>query len=491
MKFQVFKNGKVVDKFSLCGAYLFGGDGIGIRRAQISFKNGFIQCKRPNLDTAGLALLWPIDGFGRILLPTTCLPERERPYNLNIEITRAKLMQIVNKREDWLFFNNIDELGDVCKDGQDLFIKAIQNISDSPQSSQLADDSLKKAIVFSENLAIKQSESLFEARGTSHGFGRGCLGCRVDPQQIDNPLYVEKLLELFGSVTIPINWAKIESKKGIYDFSTIDACVNVLGKEKVTLSAGPLLCFSKEYLPMWLLRSGVGFEKIRETAYRFVSEVVARYSGIIRAWYAISGLNVFNYFGFRFEQILEMTRAANMAVKQGSDRAMKIIEISNPWGEYYATIPNSIPPIVYMDMVVQSGINFDAFGLQVRFGKNQSGMHVRDMMQISAILDSFAPIAKPLYVTDLEVPSKSGTGLQDEKVAGIWHKEWDQMQQGQWIKQFYKIALSKQFVNSVTYSYLADTEDSVIADSGLLTAELESKESYLMLKELYDGIFSR
>ncbi len=125
MKFQVFKNGKVVDKFSLCGAYLFGGDGIGIRRAQISFKNGFIECKRPNLDTAGLALLWPIDGFGKVLLPTTCLPERERPYNLNVEITRAKLMQIVNKREDWLFFNNIDDLGDACKEGQDLFIRRV------------------------------------------------------------------------------------------------------------------------------------------------------------------------------------------------------------------------------------------------------------------------------------------------------------------------------------------------------------------------------
>ncbi|MHC4534413.1 MAG: hypothetical protein ACYS6K_10710, partial [Planctomycetota bacterium] len=172
-------------------------------------------------------------------------------------------------------------------------------------------------------------------------------------------------------------------------------------------------------------------------------------------------------------------------------RALKIIEISNPWGEYYTTIPNSIPPIVYMDMVVQSGINFDAFGLQVRFGKNQPGMHVRDMMQISAILDSFAPIAKPLYITGVEVPSQNGIGLQDGNVAGIWHEEWNQLQQGQWIEQFYKIALSKQFVNSVTYSHLTDTEDSAIADSGLLTAELESKASYRMLKELHDGIFSR
>ncbi|MHC4555862.1 MAG: endo-1,4-beta-xylanase [Planctomycetota bacterium] len=491
MKFQVFKNGKVVDKFMLSGAYLFGGDGIGIRRTQITFKDGFVECIKSNLETAGMALLWPIDGFGKVLLPTTCLPDRERPYNLNVEIARAKLMQIVNKREDWLFFNSIEGLEDLLKEAQDLFIQAIQNISEPSVASQLADESLKKAIIFSEMLAIKQAESLFQTRTKSHGFGRGCFGCRIDPLEMDNPVYVDKLLELFGSVTIPINWARIEPRKGIFDFSTIDACIEVLGKQKLTLSVGPLLCFSKEFLPKWLLRSGASFEKIRETAYQFVSRIVARYCSVIRAWYVISGLNVFNHFGFRFEEILEMTRAANMAVKQASDRALKIIEVSNPWGEYYTTIPNSIPPLVYMDMVVQSGINFDAFGLQIRFGKNQSGMHIRDMMQISAILDYFGPIAKPLYMTNVEVPSQDGQGLHDGKGAGIWHEKWNQSRQGQWIEQFYKIALSKPFVNSVTYSNLIDTEDSAIAYSGLLTDQIEAKESFRTLKKLHDSIFSR
>jgi hypothetical protein len=491
VKFQIFKNGQVVDKFALCGAYLFGGDGTGIRRAQITFKNGFIECERPNLETAGLALLWPIDGFGRVLLPTTCLPERQRPYNLNVEIARAKLMQIVNKREDWFFFNSVEDLEDICKEAQDLFIRAIQNISEPSLASKLADESLKKAIVYSEKLAIKQTESLFETRSKSHGFGRGCLGCRVDPMQIDDPVYVEKLLELFGSVTIPINWAQIESHKGSFDFSTVDACIDALGERRLALAAGPLLCFSKKYLPKWLLRNGAGFEKIRETAYQFVSKVVTRYSNVVRAWYAVSGLNVFNHFGFRFEQILEMTRAANMAVKQGSDRALKIIEISNPWGEYYATTSNTIPPLVYMDMVVQSGINFDALGLQMRFGKNQSGMHVRDMMQISSVLDCFGVLAKPLYITNVAVPSRDGAGLHDGKVAGIWHGEWDQSRQGQWIEQFYKIALSKSFVSSVTYSSFADTKDSVIANSGLLTGRLEPKESFRTLKKLHDTIFGR
>jgi hypothetical protein len=205
----------------------------------------------------------------------------------------------------------------------------------------------------------------------------------------------------------------------------------------------------------------------------------------------ISGINAFNCFEFTFEQVLEMTRAANMAVKASCDRSLKIIEISNPWGEYYATTSATIPPLVYMDMVVQSGINFDAFGLQMHFGKNQAGMHVRDMMQISGMLDYFGHIAKPLHITELEVPSKAGTDSQTGNVAGVWHKQWDQDSQEQWIEQFYKIALSKPFVDSVTYSNLADTKDSTIANSGLLTEQLEPKKSFNTLKQLRELIFSR
>ncbi len=491
VKFQVFKNGSLVDKFTLCGAYVFGTDGISVRRTKIGFKKGVIECVKPNLETAGLALLWPIEGFGKILLPTTCLPDRDRPYNLNVEIARAKLMQIVDKREDWSFLQSTKRFEQVSKEAQSLFVQAIQSISDAPLASKLADESLKKAMVLAEELAKEQSESLFASRGSSHGFGRGCLGCRMDPKQVGNPKYIESLLSLFGSVTISTNWAEMEPKRGRYDFTTTDACINALAKKKVSISAGPLLCFSTAILPKWLVNSGAGFENIREVAYQFVTAVVARYGAFVRTWNVVSGLNVYNHFGFRFEEILEMTRAATMAVKQGSERALKIIEISNPWGEYYATAPNSIPPLVYMDMVVQSGVSFDGFGLQTRFGRNQAGMHVRDMMQISALLDYFSPISKPLYMTNVAVPSRNGPGSHHGDVAGVWHGKWDRSRQSQWIEQFYKIALSKPFVDSVTYSSLTDRKNSTIIDSGLLTSRLDPKESFVTLKKLRDAIFIR
>lgn len=489
MKFQIFKNGEPVSKFTLCGAYLTGTDGIAIRKGRIACKDGVINCEKPNQEAAALSLLWPIDGFGRVLLPTTYLPERESPYNLNVEIARAKLMQIITKCEDWSFFNEAEEQKPLLKESQGLFTQVLQNLADAKLASKLADEALKKAIVFCEGMAVRQADTLFNLRLENRGFGRACLGCKIDPKQIGNLKYLARVADVFGFAIIPVNWELIEKQKDEYDFSAIDACVNALSKKKLTIGAGPLLYFSREHLPEWLLEGKPSFEKVREAAYKFALKMAERYTNSVRTWFVIRGLNAVNHFGFNFEQVLEMTRATNMAVKAGSEKAVKIIEVANPWGEYYAESPDTIPPLVYVDMVVQSGINFDGFGLQMCFGKNQAGMHIRDMLQISAVLDYFVLLTRPLYITETEIPSKAGTGVYDGAVAGLWHDQWNQEHQQQWIEQFYKIALSKPFVDTVAYSSPSDSQNGIVANSGLMTSELEPKKVYESLKKLRDTIF--
>jgi hypothetical protein len=487
VRFKIFNNGKQVTEFALHGAYMFGSDGMAIRKAQVSFVDGILECYKSSDETGGVALLWPVEGFGTVLLPTTCLPERPEPYNLNLELARGRLMQIINKREDWSIFEDAEDTAALYGDIQDLFIKAIQGIDNAPVASQLADQALQKAMVFSESLAAKHAKVLFATRGKNHGFGRGCLGCWVDPKQVSNPAYLEQLAGAFGLAMVPFNWGQIELERGKYDFSNLDACISLLSKRKLAIGAGPLLCFNKEYLPKWLLEGDTDFEKIRECAYEFVSAAASRYGGMVRTWNVVSGLNAFNHFGFGFEQVLEITRAANRAVKAAAERALRIIEVANPWGEYYGQVSDTIPPLVYMDMVIQSGINFDAFGLTMRFGSDISGMHVRDMMQISAVLDSYVPISRPLYITNVEIPGSNGTA----DTAGFWHGMWDQVQQAEWLDQFYRIALSKACIDGVMYSNFTDVTEAVIPDSGLMSAGLGPKESYMALKRFHDRIFGR
>jgi len=476
----------------LCGAYLFGADSIPLKAAgPVAFKNGIIRCGKSLSESAGLALLWPVEGFGRILLSTTRLPDRPGPYNLNVELARAKLMQITIKREDWSLFDEANGFDKIGQQAKDLFVQALQNISDASKASVFADESLKKAMEFSEKLTAKHAELFFEARRKSRNFGRSTLGCQIDPRQIVNRSYVKKLTELFRFITIPVNWSQIESRKGRYDFTLLDSCIDVLAGKNLVVCAGPLLRFTRDYLPEWLVKSGDGFEKIRDQAFEFATQIVRRYSRFVHIWRVIGGINALNYFGFAFEQVLEMTRVGSLAARAASGKSLKIIEIEYPWGEYYTANVNTIPPMVYVDMVVQSGINFDAFGLGLTFGRNQAGMHVRDMMQISAALDRFCLLNRPVHITSVAVPGRSGSGESDFDAAGVWHKKWDQAVQAQWLWQFYKIALSKPLVNTITHSSLSDNDSEIVPGSGLLTDKLEPKKSFEIVRTLQKLVLKR
>lgn len=491
MRFQVYNNGKIAESFVLSGAYMFGSDGTSQRKVEISFSDGMIECERTSRDTAALALLWPIEGFGRIMLPTTCLPERDRPYCLNLEIARARLMQTLSRREDWSLFDGPMELEEIWQQALELFVKAVQRSHDYAAASILADKSLRKAMIFSEKMAITQADAHFKARKSSRGFNRITLGTYVDHSALIQKPYIDGLSGISDFAVLPVSWAQIEKSPEEYDFSHVDQLVESLTGKKMLFMAGPLLHFHKDSLPQWLLEGRMGFEEIRDAAYRFVSEVVGRYRRVIGRWIVISGLNAWNHFAFSVEQILEMTRSANMAVKAVHPKGIRLIEVANMWGEYHGMFFNSVSPVAYMDMVIQSGVTFDAFGLQMRFGKNETGLHMRDMLQVTSLLDYVSLLGKPLYITQVQIPSDNGTGLCEPKVAGVWHKTWDSKRQALWLDQFYRIVMSKPMVDGVMYGNLADHQESLIQYSGLLTHSFKPKDGYRVLRRFREYIHSK
>lgn len=492
MKFQVFRKGEIAKDFILTGVTLFGMDRIPFRSTKfVTFQDGIIDCKeRSASEPAGLSLLWPVEGFGSISLCTTRLPEREQPYILNVELARAKLMEITFKREDWSIFDQKSYLGEQAEEIQWLFIQMLENINEPGKASVLADGCLVKALKYSEQLALKYSEVIFETRLKSRSFARSSLGCIVDPKKLENKNYLKAVFELFAHISIPVEWSKIEAVKGEYDFTELDKCIEILGKKRMLICAGPLLCFEEKSLPEWL-RGQTDFEIIREASYEFVSKVVTRYAKYVHIWLVLGGLNAYNHFAFTFEKVLEITRTACLAAREADSRSLKMIEIVCPWGEYYAHNQDTIPPLVYIDMVTQAGINYDALGVQMVFGKNVPGMQVRDMMQISAMLDRFAPIPKPLHITSFGVPDTNDAEGQGQQQAGMWYKPWDQAQQAKWIEEFCKIAFSKTFVNTVTYSALADGNENVLAGGGLLTDKFQPKKAFMTMVKLQRKILQK
>lgn len=184
--------------------------------------------------------------------------------------------------------------------------------------------------------------------------------------------------------------------------------------------------------------------------------------------------------------------------KQLAPRGMTVLDLVAPWGEYYARNQRTIPPLLYADMAVQSGINFDAFGLQFLFGPGVDGMYVRDIFQMSCMLDQFLKFAKPVRITAIQVPSDTTLSkVEIEKqnkppmTGGVWREPWSESIQADWLAEFLDVALSKPFVESVAWHGLADHTKLAMPHGGLLRADLAPKPSYKVLADVREDVYAK
>ena len=72
---------------------------------------------------------------------------------------------------------------------------------------------------------------------------------------IDTPGYMDHLAQVAPFAMVPMSWAQLEPEKGRFDFSSVDRCIEALNKKHMVVGVGPLLSFTKEDLPYWLLEA--------------------------------------------------------------------------------------------------------------------------------------------------------------------------------------------------------------------------------------------
>ena len=405
LSFAVYSNGQPATNVDLNGAYLVGSDDVPLR-AELKFKDGVIQIDKRTPGPAALAVSWEVEGVGRIMVETVRLLERPRPYILQVELARCRLLRFQQKLEDWglLGFEGTEAILVVFERGRDLMIEALK-AEEPAEAAALGDKALALSVQASEQLSGVHADLFLSRRKQSQGFARLVFGCGV---HLDQPTetHRKRLSRAVDFVTVPIIWRDIEPSEQAFNWKTLDAWVEMLTKQRIPIKGSALLSFDERTVPDWLYIWEHDFDTIRDVAFEHVRRVINRYGQYIQVWDVISGIHANNCFTFNFEQLMELTRMATSLVKQTLPRAVVIVDMVAPWGEYYARNQRTIPPLLYADMAVQSAVGFDAFGLQFHFGPGVDGMFVRDMFQISSQLDQFAKLGKPLHITAVQVPSK-------------------------------------------------------------------------------------
>lgn len=496
LRFKAYRDGKPAEAIKLAGTYCIGADDVPLR-ADITAEHGTITCEKHSAGPAGLVLLWPVKGVGEVMVETVRLVEREKPYILTVELARGRLMRINAKTEDWgiLDLEEGASIAQMLHDSREALIAALQ-ADDEATASTLGDEALRHAIEAGEALARIHAHLFISRRIETGGFTRRVFGCSIHGDAVSS-LGCQRIKDSFDFATIPLVWRDIEPTEQNFAWDTLDGWVEALAKQHVPMHGAPLLSFAEAHVPDWLYTWAHDFDTIRDLAFEHARRIINRYGQHIQTWHVASGLHANTCFSFNFEQLMELTRMTSALANQLSPRGTTVLDIVTPWGEYYARNQRTIPPLLYADMAVQSGINFDVFGLHFFFGPGLDGMYLRDMFQISTMLDHFLKFSKPVRITAVQVPSGTTLTKADRETrhmpaitGGVWRKPWNEAVQADWLGQFLDVALSKPFVESVTWHGLADHPSQPVPHGALLRSDLTPKLAFERLTKIRTEVYS-
>lgn len=537
LNFVVF-NGGPEHAFRLGHAYLIGPDDVPTP-ASLRAGNGMIQCDKGADGSAGLALQFPLEGLppapdgglvpniGLVTVQTCLLPQRESPYLLSLELARHRIMTFLNRLEDWGLFDlpTDDPILKQFERARQTFTAALvaprhpteqDPHGYSADADRLARESLALAIDAGERLALLNAQRQLERRLSGRLYadaaeryavasgdaapanapiilqnsvgvtlpGRALVGCEVSPRSFTEA-HQRAVFAACDFISLPMRWVDMEPGEGEYSFTGTDRWIEwAVRKAKLPVHAGPIVDFRPASVPDWLYIWENDYETLRELVYEHVRTIVTRYRRTVSRWTVASGLHVNSSFRLSYEQMLDLTRLCVLLVRKLQPSAKVQVEIDQPWGEYYATNRQSLPPLVYADTIAQAGIVVDAYALRLHAGTPEPGCSTRDLMALSSILDRYAALERPIVVSSLAAPSRAEPAT-EEIEPGRWRAEWSESTQAEWLSKAMAIALAKPFVHSVCWSELTDASARPEApDCGLMTATGQPKAALARLIDL-------
>lgn len=475
LRFAVYENGSLAESMVLQHCHLLGPDDIGLP-GEITFDRGCLICEKKTVDAAALCLMVDAGSAGRLVLQTCLLPDRDEPYLLYLELARHRLKSFLVKLEDWLLYVlpfDHPVMKQWC-DARDTFTQAmIMARSDPAQADALARTALEQAIEASENLAIMHADALLARRYADGRMPGSALGCRIHQAQ-----FAEPLTKIVGSdfdyISVPIRWREIEPEEGQYDWSRLDRWMDWARRKRYPVMAGPIIDFRSHSVPEWLYIWEHDYDTTHDLLHEHLESVITRYRDVVSVWNVASSLHINANFTLAYDELMDVIRMATSLAKALHPAGKTMVEVSEPWGEYYAGNTRSIPPVLFAESLAQSGFKLDLIAVTIELGTQSQGRGTRDLMQISSLLDRLMYLSAPVVVSGIAAPSHRPK-VDGPDPAGWWREPWNPNHQGQWLSKVAALALSKPFVESVCIQELFDHTTIDLPCSGLITATGRAK----------------
>ncbi len=434
----------------LTHAYLMGIGDQSVAGA-IKLVNGVIECDPPKSRAAALTLECETAEMGRLAISTCLLEQREEPYSLVLELVRNRIKQFIAKCEDWQIWDHpaaSDALAQ-WNEARSHFTAAMTT-QDSAQADALSYRALIAGLKASERLAVAHAQILMHRRFGKKAASTLVLGVRVETRV--KPTAVAGALGAFDMINIPLRWSEIEKTPGQFDFSTVAEWIDWASTSGRTVLAGPIVDLRPGAMPAWIEAKRGDFSVLRDGVWKFAQAAGKALAGRVGMWDVAAGLNDNSWWGLSVEEMVEIARRSTVGVRQARKDVPTLLEIVNPFGQDVASNPGALTPRTLVDALGNDGIHLDCLLLQLVMGEAVSGRVARDLLQVSALLDSYIPFRKPVF---LEIGAPSAPV---DSGSGYWRAPWSEKSQAIWASRIFSIAMSKPHIEMVLWHRLADDE---------------------------------
>ncbi|MFH1086284.1 MAG: endo-1,4-beta-xylanase, partial [Chloroflexota bacterium] len=213
--------------------------------------------------------------------------------------------------------------------------------------------------------------------------------------------------ELFNFATTPFYRRHMEPVEGAPDYATRDRLLDWLDERGLQRKGHPLSWWIDHGLPDWMMR--LSYKTLKEVIYQQVFETVTRYRHRIHIWDVINEAHdpivKGNDLNLNTEQAFEITALACKATHDADPTATRIVNINRPWGEYRGEweMMDPMHAVEYLEELAARGIEYEVLGVQNYHGGPEHLVH--DMSDQSAMLDQYLALGKPVHISEVQTPS--------------------------------------------------------------------------------------
>ncbi len=474
-----------------------------------SLQYGFGKPKLAVLVNKRIAihLLWEVKGFGKVMLRADnegkgyLLTKTDKKLRLNLLYEVAKShFAWVSRVESKYISQGYKVPSDYLERIQKArnFLDEAQRSQNSPQKcSSFAEMALKEILFAGEILELEvANQSIKKRKTTEEPFLFGFFSNHFRGFDEEAVSLMKKAGCNFTTVFLP--WTDIEPEEKRYRFTehAIRWGFEKLKKMKFRIMGHCLMYFQDWCTPEYL--KGIGFDSLKKKVYKYVYHTVKEFKDYIYIWNLVNEPNSegANTLGLNHSQMREIIKIAAKAARDADPKAKLLINSTEvagftmhfnyiPFASLYEKNIGDYNVHSYKFLEFIKEIDYDFVGLQFYYGGHtrdsgrKIGLPSIDLFTLSRILDKYSELGKPIYITEVSVPSSFDKNWR----IGYWHRGWDEETQAEWLEDFYTICYSKSYIKGISW-WDANDRYSFITNGGLLDENNKPKKAYETLKEL-------